>query len=57
MNESSTRYEVTEAGSPTSAISTRRLFGQVMFLVAVAIGLLALGAYLGQDLSRVAAVA
>ena len=57
MNESSTHYEVTEAGAPTSAISTTRLFGQVMFLVSVAIALLAVGAYLGQDLSRGAAMA
>ena len=57
VNESSTHYEVTEAGTPTSAISATRLFGQVMFLVSVAIALLAVGAYLGQDLSRGAAMA
>jgi modulator of FtsH protease len=57
VNERSTSYEYAEAGAPASAISTTRLFGQVMFLVAVAIGLLSLGAYLGQDLSRGAAMA
>ena len=57
MNESSTHYEYTEAGAPSAAISTTRLFGQVMFLVSVAIALLAVGAYLGQDLSRGAAMA
>ena len=35
-----------------AAISTTRLLGQVMFLVAVAIGALALGTYLGRDLSQ-----
>jgi FtsH-binding integral membrane protein len=34
------------------AISSTRLLGQVMFLVAVAIGALALGTYLGRDLSQ-----
>ena len=57
MNERSTSYEYTEAGSPAQAISTTRLFAQVMFLVAVALGLLAFGAFLGQDLSRGAAMA
>jgi modulator of FtsH protease len=33
------------------AVSTATLLGQVMFLVAVAIGILALGSYLGRDLS------
>lgn len=35
-----------------AAITTTRLMGQVMFLVAVAIGFLALGTLLGRDLSR-----
>jgi modulator of FtsH protease len=38
-------------------ISTAQLFGQVMFLVAVAIGMLALGTFLGQDLSQGTALA
>ena len=36
---------------PRERISTARLLGQVMFLVAVAIGFLALGTFLGRDLS------
>lgn len=39
------------------AITTTRLLGQVMFLVAIAIGFLALGTLLGRDLSRGAAIA
>jgi FtsH-binding integral membrane protein len=39
------------------AISTSRLMGQVMFLVAVAIGFLALGSFVGRDLSRGTALA
>ena len=56
MSEHMTSYGYEEARAER-AISTSRLFGQVMFLVAVALGLLALGAYLGQDLSRGAALA
>jgi FtsH-binding integral membrane protein len=40
------------APSRAEAISTTRLLGQVMFLVAVAIGALALGTVIGKDLSR-----
>lgn len=43
--------------SREAAISTTRLMGQVMFLVAVAIGVLALGTVVGKDLSRGAAFA
>ena len=43
--------------SREAAISTSRLMGQVMFLVAVAIGSLALGTVLGKDLSQGAAFA
>jgi FtsH-binding integral membrane protein len=50
-------YGYTGLEARTEQISATRLFAQVMFLVAVAIGLLALGAYLGQDLSRGAAMA
>jgi modulator of FtsH protease len=40
------------AHAPAQArTSTARLFGQVMFLVAVAIGFLALGTFVGRDLS------
>lgn len=40
------------AHAPAHArVSTARLFGQVMFLVAVAIGFLALGTFLGRDLA------
>jgi FtsH-binding integral membrane protein len=47
----------TYAPGREAAISTSRLLGQVMFLVAVAIGSLALGTLLGRDLSRGAAIA
>jgi FtsH-binding integral membrane protein len=43
--------------SREAAISTSRLMGQVMFLVAVAIGVLALGSVIGKDLSQGAALA
>jgi FtsH-binding integral membrane protein len=43
--------------SREAAISTSRLIGQVMFLVAVAIGFLSLGTVLGKDLSQGAAFA
>jgi FtsH-binding integral membrane protein len=36
---------------PREGVSTARLLGQVMFLVSVAIGFLALGIYLGRDLA------
>ena len=39
------------ASAGTRSISTAQLLGQVMFLVAVAIGFLALGTVLGRDLS------
>ena len=57
MHDETTSYGHTEVGRAERAISTTRLFGQVMFLVSVALGLLALGAYLGQDLSQGAALA
>ncbi len=47
----------TYAPSRAEAITTSRLLGQVMFLVAVAIGFLALGAVVGKDLSRGAGIA
>jgi modulator of FtsH protease len=55
-------YEQTTTSTPyapgrEAAISTTRLMGQVMFLVAVAIGFLALGTVLGRDLSRGTAMA
>jgi FtsH-binding integral membrane protein len=36
---------------PRAQVSTARLLGQVMFLVSVAIGFLALGIYMGRDLA------
>ena len=45
------------AYAPAREISTAALLGQVMFLVAIAIGFSALGALIGQDLSRGAALA
>jgi modulator of FtsH protease len=47
-------YELTSsyAVPRTEAISTARLVGQVMFLVAIAIGFLALGSYIGRDMSQ-----
>jgi modulator of FtsH protease len=50
-------YEQTSTSTPyargrAEAITTTRLLGQVMFLVAVAIGALALGTFIGKDLSR-----
>ena len=56
MQDEST-YGYTGLEARDEGISTTRLFGQVMFLVAVALGLLSLGAYLGQDLSQGAAIA
>ena len=56
MQDEST-YGYTGIEARSEPISTTRLFGQVMFLVAVALGLLSLGAYLGQDLSQGAAMA
>jgi modulator of FtsH protease len=55
-------YEQTTTSTPyapgrEAAISTTRLMGQVMFLVAVAIGFLALGTVLGRDLARGTAMA
>ena len=54
-------YEQTQSStyvpSREAAISTTRLMGQVMTLVAVAIGFLALGTFLGKDLSQGAAFA
>jgi modulator of FtsH protease len=52
-----TTYGYTGLEARVERVSATRLFGQVMFLVAVALGLLSLGAYLGQDLSRGAAMA
>jgi modulator of FtsH protease len=49
-------YGYTGIETRSEPISTTRLFGQVMFLVAVALGLLSLGAYLGQDLAQGAAL-
>ena len=48
MNEEAVRYGHDYAAP--RAISTNRLLGQVMFLVAVAIGVLALGTYVGRNL-------
>jgi FtsH-binding integral membrane protein len=50
-------YEQTSTSSPyapgrAAAISTTRLLGQVLFLVAVAIGFLALGTVVGKELAR-----
>jgi modulator of FtsH protease len=56
VNEQTT-YDYTGIESRVEPISTTRLFGQVMFLVAVALGMLTLGIVLGDDLSRGAAMA
>ena len=56
MHEDST-YGYSGLETRAEGISTTRLFGQVMFLVAVALGLLGLGAFLGQDISQGAALA
>jgi len=53
MSEQSTVYYREEAAP--RAISTSQLLGQVMFLVAVALGFCALGTLLGRDLSLGAA--
>ena len=55
MSDDST-YGYTGIEARAEPISDTRLFGQVMFLVAVALGLLSLGAYLGQDLAQGAAL-
>ncbi len=51
--------QTTTSYAPTrpAAISTTRLMGQVMFLVAVAIGFLTVGTVVGKDLSQGAAFA
>ena len=49
MSEQSTTY-YREQAAPR-AISTSQLLGQVMFLVAIALGFCALGTLLGRDLS------
>jgi modulator of FtsH protease len=48
MSETTSSYY---AGERTRAISTTQLLGQVMFLVAIALGFCALGTYLGRDLA------
>ena len=48
MSETTSGYY---AGERTRAISTTQLLGQVMFLVAIALGFCALGTYLGRDLA------
>ena len=49
MSEQSTAYYRDETAP--RAISTSQLLGQVMFLVAIALGFCALGTYLGRDLA------
>jgi modulator of FtsH protease len=49
MSETTSGYSY--AGERARAISTQQLLGQVMFLVAVALGFCALGTLLGRDLS------
>ena len=49
MSETTSGY--TYAGERVRAISTQQLLGQVMFLVAIAIGFCALGTLLGRDLA------
>lgn len=49
---SDTRAYPFEAGVRAGAISTAQLLGQVLFLVAVALGFLAAGTLMGADLSR-----
>jgi modulator of FtsH protease len=48
MSETTSGYY---AGERARAISTTQLLGQVMFLVAIALGFCALGTYLGRDLA------
>jgi len=49
MSETTSGYSY--AGERTRAISTTQLLGQVMFLVAIALGFCALGTWLGRDLA------
>jgi modulator of FtsH protease len=49
MSETTTGYY--QAGARARAISTTQLLGQVLFLVAIALGFCALGTLLGRDLS------
>jgi modulator of FtsH protease len=49
MSETTSGY--TYAGERVRAISTQQLLGQVMFLVAIAIGFCALGTLLGRDIA------
>jgi modulator of FtsH protease len=49
MSETTSGYPY--AGERVRAISTAQLLGQVMFLVAIALGFCALGTYLGRDLA------
>ncbi len=45
------QYAYPETHAPARAISTAQLLGQVMFLVAVALGFLVLGSVVGRDLA------
>lgn len=47
-----TGYRGPADASPITRTDSRAVFGQVMFLVAVTVGFLALGAWIGRDLSR-----
>src|SRR5215216_338875 len=49
MSETTSSY--TYAGEQVRGISTAQLLGQVMFLVAIALGFCALGTYFGRDLA------
>jgi modulator of FtsH protease len=57
MDRDIARHDYTGVEAEARAISTARLLGQVMFLVAIALAIFALGAFVGQDLTSGVAMA
>ena len=57
MDQDIARHDYTGVEADSRAISTTQLLGQVMFLVAVALAIFALGAFVGQDLTSGVALA
>ena len=55
MNDDTTTYGYSEVETRGRSITTAQLMGQVMFLVAVAIAMLALGSFIGRDLDTTTA--
>jgi modulator of FtsH protease len=55
VHEDSTTYGYSEVETRSRAITTAQLMGQVMFLVAVALGVMALGSLIGRELDTTTA--